>query len=134
LTDAINTQIIRNFPRLKAVVYYNSTDETNNSGSVIESSAMSTNAFKNAISNPAYAQNTLGNLPAGTKIRPLGSTTVTPIPGDADGNRIVDIPDLNIVIGNYSKLLTNGQTVGDFNNDGKVNGVDFAIWLKNYRP
>jgi hypothetical protein len=64
----------------------------------------------------------------------FGSTAfyyLATIPGDANGDRIVDIGDLGILAANYGcsgKVW--GQ--GDFNNDGKVDVGDLGILAANY--
>ncbi len=140
LTDAIGTQILRNFPKLKAIVYYNSTNESGNSGSIIETSAEATNAFKNAISSPYYAANNFGSLLKYTKVLPLLTTaitnTVTPIlkPGDVNRDGRVDILDFQLLSNSFGKLP--GQTGYDgrcdFNSSNTVDILDFQILSNNF--
>lgn len=69
ITDAIGTQIPENFPKIKAVVWYNKWD-----GELdwpIETSSSSESAFASAIASTYYAGNTFGSLPALTKVEPL---------------------------------------------------------------
>jgi glycosyl hydrolase family 26 len=69
ITDAIGTQIPKNFPKIKAVVWFNKWDGAKDWP--IETSASAQTAFKNAIAAPIYAGNTFGSLPTLTKIQPL---------------------------------------------------------------
>jgi len=43
----------------------------------------------------------------------------------------VNVADYAIWVTNYNKNLS-GASNGDFNSNGKVDGIDFIIWLKNY--
>lgn len=54
------------------------------------------------------------------------------LPGDANGDKKVDVSDLGILAANYG--LTGGATwaKGDFNNDGKVDVSDLGILAANY--
>jgi beta-mannanase len=69
ITDTIGTQIPKNFPQIKAVVWFNKWEGGRDWP--IESSASAQTAFKNAIAAPIYAGNTFGSLPTLTKIQPL---------------------------------------------------------------
>jgi hypothetical protein len=52
------------------------------------------------------------------------------LPGDANGDRVVDGSDFNIW--NQFKFLTGTDwTMGDFNGDGVTDGADFGIWNAN---
>lgn len=53
--------------------------------------------------------------------------------GDANGDGIVNELDYDIWKSHYNPTLiqSGGSTIGDFNNDTKVDGVDFVIWLNN---
>jgi hypothetical protein len=53
----------------------------------------------------------------------------SPNPADADGDGDADIDDFKIWIGNYAKLLS-GKSNGDFSLNGKVNLLDYGVWLK----
>jgi len=80
ITDALTSAIPTNFPAIKAVVWFNWNADAGSSF-VIESSAKAQAAFRSAIGTSTYAANNFGNLPAGTKIQPLGATqTVTAKP------------------------------------------------------
>jgi hypothetical protein len=58
----------------------------------------------------------------------------SPTPGpwaDANGDGVVDDKDYLIL---QSHFLENGpglSSIGDFSHDGKVNGIDYIIWMKN---
>ncbi|HUC20595.1 MAG TPA: dockerin type I domain-containing protein, partial [Candidatus Polarisedimenticolaceae bacterium] len=51
--------------------------------------------------------------------------------GDVDGNGVIDIIDLSILVSRYGQSgVTRAQ--GDLNNDGAVNIIDLSILLSNY--
>ena len=52
--------------------------------------------------------------------------------GDADGNNVVDAADYLVVAKNFETSTTDGASAGDFNNDGRVNAMDFDILATNY--
>ena len=52
------------------------------------------------------------------------------LPGDANGDRKVDLNDLTIVLASYNQSGNWGA--GDFNGDGKVNINDLTIVLTHY--
>jgi probable HAF family extracellular repeat protein len=57
------------------------------------------------------------------------------LPGDASLDGTVNGADLNTVLSNYNKTVTqdvNGWMMGDFNGDGTVNGTDLNAVLSNY--
>lgn len=55
-----------------------------------------------------------------------------PMPGDFDGNRIVDAADLAVWQENYGLGLGSATIeVGDADNDGDVDGRDFLIWQRH---
>ncbi len=76
LTEALTVQLPANFPKIKAIVYFNWNTTTNpanpNSSIVIESSLAAQMAFANGIASPYYATNTFASLPWGP-IQPLHS-------------------------------------------------------------
>jgi beta-glucanase (GH16 family) len=72
--------------------------------------------------------------PTNTPRPPTSTPTNTPaqtIPGDANGDRNVDMEDYTIWLNNYLQSRS-GSSYGDFNGNGVVNGVDYSIWLNNY--
>jgi hypothetical protein len=69
ITDAIGTQIPKNFPKIKAVVWFNKWDGGRDWP--IETSSTSESAFAGAIASTYYAGNTFGSLSALTKVEPL---------------------------------------------------------------
>lgn len=75
IADALKTQIPFNFPKIKAVVWFNWSIEEEESGAKwdwpIESSPAATSSFAEGISWPYYASNSFGSLPPLTKIQPL---------------------------------------------------------------
>lgn len=76
-----------------------------------------------------FIQNLIATLEAGG---PLPSSSPGN-PADADGDGDADTDDFKLWIGNYAKLLS-GKTNGDFTNNGKVNILDYAIWIKFNKP
>ena len=74
------------------------------------------------------------NASGGTGTPPPITPTPTPSgnPADTDGDGDADIDDFKLWINNYSKILT-GKTNGDFTNNGKINLLDYGVWL-NYYP
>ncbi len=56
---------------------------------------------------------------------------LTPVPGDADLDRDVDIVDYKIFFNALGKSL-HGPSSGDFNYDGAIDGFDFSIWQEHY--
>ena len=60
----------------------------------------------------------------------LPAAALASVPGDADGNKVVDIDDYAILIG---QLGRSGEgIVGDFNGDGRVGLEDFAVLRSNF--
>lgn len=55
---------------------------------------------------------------------------VAPCPGDANGDRIVNFADLNIVLSNFGQVGVG--LPGDLNGDGTVNFADLNIVLSNF--
>ena len=53
------------------------------------------------------------------------------LPGDTNGDGVVNGADLNTVLSNYNKTGM-GWNNGDFNGDGVVNGADLNVVLSNY--
>lgn len=106
-------------------------------------STVNSNANGQIVIDLTYERNTSHVLPADTtdtaikigdySITPTPSPTPTPPPvsGDADGNGHVTADDLKFWKVNYPGAKT-GPIYGDFNNDAKVNGMDFILWLSNY--
>jgi hypothetical protein len=56
---------------------------------------------------------------------------VTFLPGDANGDGVVDSTDFGILATNFNTAGTTVQT-GDFNADGKTNSLDFNVLATNY--
>jgi len=55
------------------------------------------------------------------------------VPGDTDGNRIIDEADAAVVAAHWGQTgLSGGGSVGDFNGDGAVNAADAAIQVANW--
>ncbi len=55
---------------------------------------------------------------------------VNPCPGDANGDRVVNFADLNIVLGDFG--LMGAGLAGDVNGDGAVNFADLNLVLSNF--
>lgn len=60
--------------------------------------------------------------------------TFDPLPGDFDGNRVVDGADFAAWQAQFS--MTSGATLtqGDADGDGDVDGADFIVWQTHYTP
>jgi hypothetical protein len=54
------------------------------------------------------------------------------LPGDANGDGVVNVGDLGILAGNYGTLEGATWEMGDFNGDGAVNVGDLGILAGNY--
>ncbi len=135
ITDALTTQIPNNFPRIKGIVWFNWNADGTAYKYIIESSSLSQAAFANGISAPVYAANSFAALPTGTKVTPLvpsGSPTPTPtrMPGDTNGDNLVNITDYNKVKSEFGKSICG--LVSDFDQNCKVNLFDFNILVKNF--
>jgi pectate lyase len=68
---------------------------------------------------------------------PTSTIVVTPtpetnVPGDGNGDEVVDIADYPFWINNYNTQTSGGPQYGDFNKSGFVDGIDYTIWLNNY--
>lgn len=62
------------------------------------------------------------------------SPTLTPNPtlmGDTDNDGDIDEADYSRWLSSYKQNVT-GANLGDFNNDGKNNGIDFVIWTTTF--
>lgn len=58
---------------------------------------------------------------------------IVSIPGDANGDGVVDGLDYVIWLSHYNETTGNGPNDGDFDESGKVDGLDYVIWLNNYQ-
>lgn len=58
------------------------------------------------------------------------------VPGDANGDGLVDGVDYLVWAGNFGETDPpdglNGASDGDFNDDGVVDGVDYLVWADNF--
>lgn len=61
----------------------------------------------------------------------IGQVYVPTVPGDANGDRLVDGADFTIWADNFGDTVT-PLTNGDFTNDGMVDGADFTVWADNF--
>jgi hypothetical protein len=62
---------------------------------------------------------------------PPTNTPPQGIPGDANGDGVVNGVDYVIWLGHFGSFTPGGVREGDFNGDGVVNGVDYVIWLSH---
>jgi probable HAF family extracellular repeat protein len=87
----------------------------------------------------AYDINDAGQIVA-SGIGPAGrqpyllNPVAPPIPGDFNGDGIVNGRDFLIWQQHYPMLSGATRADGDANGDGIVNGKDFLIWQQNYKP
>lgn len=59
--------------------------------------------------------------------------TTSGLPGDANGDEVVDIKDYSVWTNQYGDVpMPDPSGNADFNNDSQVNGQDYVIWLNNY--
>jgi hypothetical protein len=58
-------------------------------------------------------------------------TPVTPKPGDANGDGIINFTDMVKWLNGYLGSFTETPN-GDFDGSGKIDGKDYFIWLQNY--
>ncbi|OGM74266.1 hypothetical protein A3H19_01945 [Candidatus Woesebacteria bacterium RIFCSPLOWO2_12_FULL_39_9] len=67
-------------------------------------------------------------------VSPTATPFPTPagVPGDANGDGMVDNADYTIWLAHYNQRTINGSRDGDFNSNGIVDGVDYTIWRNNY--
>jgi beta-mannanase len=137
MQDAFTQQIPVNYPKIKAVVYFNRAALGSEPDWRIETTQTSTNAYKTALASTYYASNQFGTINT-SPITALLSTNITPtnIPksGDANGDGKVDGVDYIAWLNHYNPTLvqSGGRSIGDFNSDTKVDGPDYVIWLNNY--
>jgi MYXO-CTERM domain-containing protein len=62
------------------------------------------------------------------------SKTVAELPGDFDGNNIVDNADLALWTAGFGQIDQTNDSNGDADADGDVDGADFLIWQQNVIP
>jgi hypothetical protein len=55
-----------------------------------------------------------------------------PIPGDFNGDDLVDAADLSVWRENFSSNGMPVNTLGDANGDGVADGADFLVWQRNF--
>lgn len=87
--------------------------------------------------------NSLNDLTVGVFSASTNATTFTvdvdsfvvsvPVPGDANGDGLVNIQDFNDISDHLFSTVPSG-TLGDANLDGVVNYADFRVWKNNYVP
>ncbi len=65
---------------------------------------------------------------------PTSFTTLTALPGDFNGDGVVNGQDFLTWQTHYPTLSGATLAIGDANGDGMVNGADFLIWQQNYNP
>jgi ELWxxDGT repeat protein len=54
------------------------------------------------------------------------------IPGDADGNRVVDFADFAVFAGNYGRTRDVAFADGDFDGNGRIDFADLVMLAQNY--
>ena len=72
----------------------------------------------------------LWNGGTGAALGDLIDPNTAPVPGDVDGDRVVDNDDFDIIRGNFLLSATTREE-GDLNRDGLVEFADFRIWKNN---
>jgi hypothetical protein len=76
---------------------------------------------------------TLWNNGTGTSLGSLLDPNTAPVPGDVNGDRLVNNADFDIILGNFLLSATTREE-GDLNRDGLVEFADFRIWKNNVPP
>jgi len=77
----------------------------------------------------------LSRIPGVIEVRKgeVSDASTTPlIPGDLDGNNILDVLDYNIFVGCYGDAQCQNKSLSDFNDDGEVSSVDYNILLRSF--
>jgi hypothetical protein len=67
-------------------------------------------------------------------VTPTITPIPTPIPGDANGDSLIDGVDYVIWLTQYLNYNPTSNADPDFNQSGTVDGIDYVIWLNNYTP
>lgn len=143
IKDALETQLPTNFPKIKALLWFNWNSDAGSSY-VIESTLAAQHAFAHGISLPYYATNTFGNIST-SPIPPLGgiatTSTATPTPtptatpgvclGDINGDGKVNLIDYTILVINFLQNPPSNPHA-DLNDDGKVDLLDYTILVNNF--
>jgi subtilisin family serine protease len=74
-----------------------------------------------------------GKSISGGRLNALRTLQLTPLPGDANGDGIVNLTDFNIVAANFGRTnITTGRGSGDLNADGRVDLKDFNLLASNF--
>jgi hypothetical protein len=89
-------------------------------------------AIWNRVLTPAEIAS-LWNNGTGTSLGELLDPNTAPVPGDVNGDRVVDSVDFDI-IRNHFLLSATTREEGDLNRDGLVEFADFRIWKNNVPP
>jgi hypothetical protein len=76
---------------------------------------------------------TLWNNGTGNPLGELLDPSTAPVPGDVNGDRVVNNTDFDIIRGNFLLSATTREQ-GDLNRDGLVEFADFRIWKNNVPP
>ncbi|MGD9691293.1 MAG: dockerin type I domain-containing protein [Phycisphaerales bacterium] len=118
-TDSFMAQSISDTGKVMAVVFRSGGDEN---GVDLDGDGF---ADKGGILNPNTASE---RAVRGIALVKMGNATQTPCPGDANGDRMVNFLDLNIVLSFFGQTVTAG-TNGDLDNNGVVNFLDLNIVL-----
>jgi mannan endo-1,4-beta-mannosidase len=80
ITDLLLTQLPKNFPQVKALVWFNSNDGISTFNYKIESTPAQQAAFRQGIGSSYYASNTFALLPPGP-VKAIGASPVPPAAG-----------------------------------------------------
>ena len=80
-----------------------------------------------------YSVNSASNPTSSPTKTPTHTLTPTPgaITGDANGDKVVNEQDYEVWKSHFGVSTFGGVTSGDFNTNGKVDGVDYALWVVN---
>jgi hypothetical protein len=82
IVDALQTQIPKNFPKVKALVWFNWNGGDPSLQFPIETTSAQKTAFQQSINTGYYASNSFSNLPSGP-IQPLAGPAPAPVPAPA---------------------------------------------------
>lgn len=123
IRDALTTQIPVNFPKIKAIVWFNWNMDSGSSY-IVESTELSKQAFAESIRPAFYAANNFQDLP-NTKIQPLSSFSKL---GDTDSDGDVDITDYNKLLADFGR----SGSIADFNGNNLVDIYDYNILVSNF--
>lgn len=70
-------------------------------------------------------------LPDGAFVINISSSNTDFVPGDIDGDNVINIKDYNIIAGCFGEKSCNNKDIADLNEDGAIDGIDYNIFLKS---